>query len=60
MDEIGLMVNYDDDGFIRFATIGGINDQMLMNQTVTIHSDDGEHLGVIGSKPPHVTKPSEQ
>ena len=61
MDEIGLMVKFiDDDGFIRFATIGGINDQMLMNQTVTIHSDDGEHLGVIGSKPPHVTKPSER
>jgi putative aminopeptidase FrvX len=61
MDEIGLMVKFiDDDGFIRFATIGGINDQMLMNQTVTIHSSNGDHLGVIGSKPPHVTKPEER
>lgn len=61
MDEIGLMVRYiDDNGFIRFSTIGGINDQMLMNQTVTIHSKNGDVTGVIGSKPPHVTKPEER
>ena len=62
MDEIGLMVRYiDDKGFINFSTIGGINDQMLMNQTVTIHSSVGEPVvGVIGSKPPHVTTPEER
>lgn len=62
MDEIGLMVKYiDDNGFILFTTIGGINDQMLMNQTVTIHSTVGEPVvGVIGSKPPHVTSPEER
>ena len=61
MDEIGLMVRYiDDNGFIRFSTVGGINDQMLMNQTVVIHSRNGDLTGVIGSKPPHVTKPEER
>lgn len=61
MDEIGLMVKFiDEKGFIRFATIGGINDQMLLNQTVTIHSEKGDYVGVIGSKPPHVTKPEER
>ena len=62
MDEIGLMVRYiDDDGFIKFSNIGGINDQMLMNQTVTVHSSVGDAIvGVIGSKPPHVTKPEER
>lgn len=62
MDEIGLMVKYiDDNGFLLFSKIGGINDQMLMNQTVTIHSSVGEDVvGVIGSKPPHVTKPEER
>ena len=62
MDEIGLMVRYiDDNGFIKFSTIGGINDQMLMNQTVTVHSSVGENvIGVIGSKPPHITKPEER
>lgn len=62
MDEIGLMVRYiDKKGFIKFSTIGGINDQMLMNQTVTIHSYNGKKVtGVIGSKPPHITKPEER
>ena len=61
MDEIGLMVRYiDDNGYIKFSTIGGINDQMLMNQTVVIHSKNGDLTGVIGSKPPHVTKPEER
>ena len=62
MDEIGLMVRYiDDNGFIKFTNIGGINDQMLVNQTVTVHSSIGEDIiGVIGSKPPHVTTPEER
>ena len=61
MDEIGLMVKYiDKDGFIKFIKIGGINDQMLVNQAVIIHSENGQYPGVIGSKPPHVTKPEEK
>ncbi|MGN1363370.1 M42 family metallopeptidase [Methanobrevibacter wolinii] len=61
MDEIGLMVRYiDDDGFLRFTKIGGINDQMLQNQTVTIHTADGDVTGVIGSKPPHITTAEER
>ncbi len=61
MDEIGLMVKYiDDNGFIKFIKIGGINDQMLINQAVIIHSDNAKIPGVIGSKPPHVTKPEER
>ena len=62
MDEIGLMVRYiDKDGFIKFTTIGGINDQMLINQSVTVHSSFGEEfIGVIGSKPPHLTSPEEK
>lgn len=61
MDEIGLMVRHiDKKGFIRFSKIGGINDQMLLNQTVTIHGKKGDITGVIGSKPPHVMKTSER
>ena len=60
MDEIGLMVSYiDDEGFIRFVKIGGINDQMLLNQQVYIQTEDGEVPGVIGSKPPHITSAEE-
>lgn len=62
MDEIGLMVKHiDDKGFVKFTKIGGINDQMLLNQEVYIHSDDGKKvLGVIGAKPPHRMKAAER
>lgn len=61
MDEIGLMVRHiDKKGFIKFSKIGGINDQMLLNQTVIIHGKSGDITGVIGSKPPHVMKASER
>ncbi len=61
MDEIGLMVRYiDKNGFIKFSKIGGINDQMLLNQEVTIHTSNGNVTGVIGSKPPHQMKESER
>ena len=61
MDEIGLMVKYiDDNGFIGFSKVGGINDQMLLNQTVYIQTSNEKVYGVIGSKPPHVTKPEER
>lgn len=61
MDEIGLMVRYiDKKGFIRFSKIGGINDQMLLNQPVEVHGKKGPIAGVIGSKPPHRMKPKER
>ena len=61
MDEIGLMVRHiDKKGFIKFSKIGGISDQMLLNQEVYIHTDDGKVLGVLGSKPPHRMKPAEK
>ena len=61
MDEIGLMVRYiDKEGFIKFSKIGGINDQMLLNQEVCIHTAQGEVMGVIGSKPPHRMKAAEK
>ena len=55
MDEIGLMVKYiDENGFIRFAKIGGWNDPTLTSQRVIVHGRNGDAVGVIGSKPPHV------
>ncbi|BAP61406.1 M42 family metallopeptidase [Methanococcus maripaludis] len=61
MDEIGLMVKYiDDKGFLKFTKIGGINDQMLLNQKVIVHGNNGDIVGVLGSKPPHKMKESER
>lgn len=57
MDEIGLMAKYiDDDGFVRFAKVGGWFDQTLVNQRVVLHTKKGMVTGVIGSKPVHVMK----
>ncbi|MDY6960033.1 MAG: M42 family peptidase, partial [Halobacteriota archaeon] len=54
MDEIGLMAKYvDDNGFIRFVTVGGWFDQTLLSQRVIVKGKNGPINGVIGSKPPH-------
>lgn len=61
MDEIGLMVRYiNKNGFIKFSKLGGINDQMLLNQEVYIHTESEKILGVVGSKPPHRMKAAEK
>ncbi len=61
MDEIGLMVKYvDDEGFIRFAKVGGWFDQTLVNQRVLLHTKKGVVAGVIGSKPVHVMEDEEK
>lgn len=61
MDEIGLMVKYiDKNGFIFFTTVGGINDQMLMNQSVTFRTKIGDVMGIIGSKPIHLMDTDER
>lgn len=55
MDQIGLAVKYiDDDGFIRFSEIGGVDDKTLVNQRVRVHTSEGMVKGVISTKPPHL------
>lgn len=55
MDEVGLMVSHiTDDGFLRFATIGGWWSQSMLNHRVTVRTRSGQHIpGVIGSVAPH-------
>lgn len=61
MDEIGLMVRHiDDDGFIRFITLGGFFDQTILNQPVVVHTRKGRLSGVVGSKPPHLMEEKEK
>ena len=55
LDEIGFMVTrIDDKGFIYFQTVGGWWNQVMLAQRVTIMGLEGDVIGVIGSKPPHV------
>lgn len=66
LDEIGLMVTrIDNNGFLYFQTIGGWWSQVMLAQRVTVCTEKGDLVGVIGSKPPHImpaaarTKPYE-
>ena len=54
MDEIGFMVRHvDEDGFLELDALGGWDPRVLRAQRVTVHTDDGEVPGLIGSVPPH-------
>jgi len=54
-DEIGFMIRYiDDNGFLYFAPIGGVDAHLVPGQRVYIHTAAGPVLGVIGKKPIHM------
>jgi putative aminopeptidase FrvX len=60
MDEIGLIITkIEEDGFLRFSTIGGFDQRVLLGQEVVVHGRS-PLIGVIGAKPPHVQAPGEQ
>jgi len=60
MDEIGFMVKHiDDQGFIRFHTLGGFDPKTLTAQRVIVHGKK-DVIGVMGSKPIHVMSPDER
>lgn len=61
MDEIGFMVKaITKEGFIKFTTLGGWWEQVMLGQRVTVITAKGEIPGVIGSKPPHVLTAEER
>ncbi|PHR33596.1 MAG: endoglucanase [Fluviicola sp.] len=60
MDEIGFIVTHiDDNGFIRFHTLGGFDPKTLTAQRVLIHGKK-DIIGVMASKPIHVMTPEER
>ncbi len=51
MDEVGLIITgADDDGFLSFAKVGGVDTRVILGRTVII----GNVVGVIGVKPVHL------
>lgn len=52
LDEVGLIITHiEESGFLRFATVGGIDTAALMMRRVLVN---GKTLGVIGGKPVHL------
>jgi endoglucanase len=61
LDEIGMMVTQiREDGFLKFQTLGGWWEQVMLAQRVHIFSRNGPLVGVIGSKPPHILNMEER
>lgn len=61
MDEVGFMVTQiTDEGFIKFQTLGGWWEQVLLAQRVEILTSSGSVPGVIGAKAPHILSPEDR
>ncbi|HSW36612.1 MAG TPA: hypothetical protein VLH18_08430, partial [Candidatus Limnocylindrales bacterium] len=60
IDEIGAMVTkIEDEGFLRFTAIGGIDPRILIGQAVEVHGRS-KMKGVIGAVPPHLLTDKER
>lgn len=60
MDEISFVVTHiDDDGFIKFHTLGGFDPKTLTAQRVIIHGEK-DIIGVMGTKPIHIMSTEER
>lgn len=61
MDEVGFLVSHiTDEGFLRFQTLGGWWEHVMLAQRVTVKTRKGDIPGLIGSKPPHVLSGDER
>lgn len=61
MDEVGFIITYmEENGFLRFETLGGITNNILLGQRILLRGEKGYLKGIIGTKPPHIMTPEEQ
>lgn len=57
MDEVGFIVtDITDEGYLKFATVGGIDSRILISKRVKVNGNPG----VIGIKPIHLTEKEER
>jgi endoglucanase len=61
MDEIGFMIRHvTEEGFAQLDALGGWDPRVLRAQRVTIHTDEGDVPGILGSVPPHTMDDEER
>lgn len=59
MDEVGFIITaITDEGFLKFATVGGIDRRVILGKRVAVGPD--RVPGIIGLKPVHLTTPEER
>ncbi len=59
MDEVGFMIKHiDNNGFLKFDKIGGIDDRILVSKNVVVGPN--KIKGVIGAKAIHLQEPKER
>jgi putative aminopeptidase FrvX len=55
MDEVGFITTYiEENGFLRFDTLGGIASNVFPGQRVLFKGGKGILRGIVGTKPPHI------
>lgn len=59
LDEIGLIVTGEKDGFLTFSNIGGVDPRILPAACVTVMTDPPRN-GVISAAPPHLHADSDK
>jgi endoglucanase len=60
-DQIGFLVTYvDDQGFVSFDKIGGVDQQLTPGRRLVIHGSRGPVDGVVGRKPTHIVPRDER
>lgn len=61
MDEVAFIVTFiEDNGFLRFHTLGGITSNIMLGQTILLQGEKGAVKGIIGTKPPHIMTEEER
>ncbi|WP_342544153.1 M42 family metallopeptidase [Lysinibacillus sp. FSL W7-1291] len=61
MDEVAFMVtSITDNGMIRFQTLGGWWNQVMLAQRVEVYTKNGAIPGVVSSIPPHLLTDAER
>ena len=61
MDECGFLVRgITDEGYLRFSPLGGWWEHVMLAQRVTVHTRNGELIGIVGSKAPHALTAEER
>ena len=57
IDQIGFLITeVTEEGCLRFTTVGGVDQRMLLGSELTVLTKKGPILGIVAAIPPHLQK----